>query len=63
MSGHREFIMIKLIITAGLISVLAACSGMSGNGSMARSSGMSGTSSMGASGNMSNTGNKGGGPN
>ncbi|MBI2771639.1 MAG: hypothetical protein HYX47_18585 [Burkholderiales bacterium] len=55
--------MTKLIITAGLISLLAACSGM-GNGSMSRSSGMSSpASTMGASGTMNSTGNRGGGPN
>ena len=58
--------MFKLIVTAAIVTLLSACSSMSG-GSMSDSSGMSRSGSMGSSGSMNDgTGPRGssaGGPN
>ena len=48
--------MFKLFLTAGIISVLAACANMSGDSTSGRSSGRPGSTSMGAPAGMGDYG-------
>ena len=63
----KGFTMIKLTFIAAVVSMLAACSSMSGGGSVSRSDGMNITATMGGPGAMQNgsgpQGSSGGGPN